>query len=106
MQKIWFDLSTPNTDIARRQTFDLKGEIQTDARYSDYQFLPGGFRFPLGVDVQFPDTDTHLDITFTDATGVAVNGSVPNELFVLDPHPGAKIYKFEPRDTASVTQQR
>jgi len=106
LQKIWFDLSTENVDVVRRETYDKTGRIETDARYSDYQFVSGGLRLPLSVDVEFPQTETNLSITFPDATGIRVNSDVPAEAFVMDPHPGAKIYRFEPQDQGSVTQQR
>jgi membrane protein YqaA with SNARE-associated domain len=103
---VWFDLSTETVDVVRRETYGRSGRIESDARYSDYQFVSGGLRLPMHIEVQFPVTETNLGITFLDPTGVAVNTDVPPDAFVLDSHPGAKVYKFEPQDADSVTQQR
>ena len=36
LQRIWFDLSTDNVDVVRRQTYTTTGDIETDTRYSGH----------------------------------------------------------------------
>lgn len=106
VQKIWFDLSTQNFDIVRRQTFTVGGDVETDTQYSGHQLLLGSVRYPSRVDFQIIDTDTLIRIN-VDPTQVALNAEVDEKIFELEPHPGATIYKFEPRDTGTtVTQQQ
>ena len=53
VQRIWFDLSTEN-DVVVRRHYDRSGSLESDTRYSNYQFVPGGLRVSLSVDLQFP----------------------------------------------------
>jgi len=105
VQRIWFDLSTDQADVYRRQTWTTVGLLDTDTRYLDYQLTSAGVRFPSKVEIQFVPTDTLIKIHLhTDQANF--NASLPPDAFDLDPHPDAKIYKFEPLTTEAVSQQR
>jgi hypothetical protein len=104
LQKIWFDLSTPNVDLVRRLTFDRNGDVETDTHYSGHQPLgSGSVRYPSRIDVQFAANDTSLKITLDPKT-ITLNGDVDRDAFNFSPRPGAKTFRFEPVD--AVTQQR
>ena len=106
VQRIWFDLSTEQIDVVRRQTWNGNGEVETDTKYSAYESLPSGIRFPAKIDIDFPKTDTVINFALNPKDAV-FNGPLPAGAFDLNPHPEAKkTYKFEPVDAVSVTQQR
>jgi membrane protein YqaA with SNARE-associated domain len=94
---IWFDLSTPDFDVARRQSFNLNGEIETDTRYFGYEQL-GSLRYPSKFEIQLFDTGTILEIEL-DPKQAEFNTEIPADTFAFDPHPGAKITRFEPRES-------
>jgi membrane protein YqaA with SNARE-associated domain/outer membrane lipoprotein-sorting protein len=104
VQKFWFDLNTQNFDVVRRQTYDSNGELETDTRYFGHQSLEGALRYPSRIEIQFLATNTLIKIQL-DPKDAVFNGDVPDEALQFPPHPGAKVFNFEPR-TASVTQQR
>jgi outer membrane lipoprotein-sorting protein len=105
VQRIWFDLSSENFDVTRRQTWKRTGELETDTKYADYQSVPAGIRFPAKVEIQFAATDTMIEIGLNPKDAV-FNAGIPADAFKFNNHPDAKIYKFEPADTQSITQQR
>jgi membrane protein YqaA with SNARE-associated domain len=105
VQKIWFNLNTENADIVRRQTYDDKGELETDTRYSGHQSLSASLRYPSRIEIKFLGTNTLIKINL-DPKQAVFNGDVPQEALEFHPHPGAQIFRFEPRTTAAVTQQR
>jgi membrane protein YqaA with SNARE-associated domain len=106
VQRIWFDLSTENADVARRQTFTPVGDLETDTRYSMYQQIPGSsVRYPSVIEFRIVDTDTLIRFD-VDPTQVALNQDIPPGILELDPHPGAKVHRFEPRVSGTVSEQR
>jgi len=106
VQRIWFDLSTEQIDVVRRQTWGPNGELETSTKYEDYETLPSGIRFPARIEIEFPGTDTLIKFTLNPKDAV-FNAGIPDDTFELNPHPEAKkTFKFEPVDAASVTQQR
>jgi hypothetical protein len=97
VQKIWFDLSTEKIDIARRQTFDRSGEVETDTQYSAFEPVgSAGVRYPGKIDIKFVPTDTDLKISMN-PQGIRINRLDSRAAFELEPHEGAKIFKFEPQ---------
>jgi hypothetical protein len=105
LQRFWFDLSTNNVDLVRRQTYTPTGDVETDTRYSEHEPI-GSLRYPSKVDFHILASDTLIRIE-VDPSQVSLNTEIPTEFFELNPHPGAKIYKFEPSDVgAAVNQQR
>jgi outer membrane lipoprotein-sorting protein len=105
IQRIWFDLSTETIDVSRRQTWKRTGELETDTKYSEYQSVPAGIRFPGKVQIQFAATDTLIEIGLNPKDAV-FNAGIPPDTFKFNNHPDAKIFKFVPADTQSITQQR
>jgi len=107
VERIWFDLSTEQVDIVRRQTWDSNGVLETDTQYRKYESLPSGIRFPAEIDIDFSGTDTLIKFTLNPKDAI-FNAGLPPDTFELKPHPEAKkTYKFEPIDAASsITQQR
>jgi outer membrane lipoprotein-sorting protein len=107
VQRIWFDLSTEQVDIVRRQTWDSNGTLETDTKYGKYESLPSGIRFPAEIDIDFPGTDTLIKFTLNPKDAL-FNTGLAADTFELKPHPEAKkTYKFEPVGAASsITQQR
>jgi membrane protein YqaA with SNARE-associated domain/outer membrane lipoprotein-sorting protein len=103
--KIWFDLSTPERDIVRRQSYTATGDLDTDIRYSGHESLGASLRYPSKVDIRFYDPDTLIEIGL-EPTQAEFNTDIPDDKFRLAPHPDAKVFKFEPRDAGSVSQQR
>ena len=105
LQRFWFDLSTNNVDMVRRQTYTPTGDVETDTQYSGHEAI-GNLRYPARVDFHIVASDTVIRID-VDPSQVSLNTEIPKEFFELNPHPGAKIYKFEPSDAgAAVNQQR
>lgn len=106
LQRIWFDLSTEQVDVVRRQTWNNNGEVETDAKYGEWESLPSGLRFPARIEIDFPATDTSIKFALNPKDAI-FNAGLPPGTFELNPHPEAKkTYRFEPVDAASVTQQR
>lgn len=105
MQRMWFDLSTPSVDLVRRQTFVQSGELETDTNYGAYEATPSGIRFPSNVTIRFAAADTRLEIKLNPKE-IVFNAGIPPETFQFGAHPDAKIYKFVPADSQSITQQR
>ena len=106
IQKIWFDLSTVEGDVYRRQTWTRSGLLETDTKYFNYEPTAAGIRFPSKVEIQFVPTDTLIKIDLH-PNQAQFNAGLPPETFEFDPHPDAKmIYKFEPAAAETVSQQR
>jgi len=106
VQRFWFNLNTENADIVRRQTYDDKGELETDTVYSGHQSLSASLRYPSRIEMQFVATNTLIKINL-DPKQAVFNGDVPLEALQFHQHPGAQIFQFEPRSTTgAVTQQR
>ena len=105
LQRIWFDLSTANIDLVRRQTFTRNGELETDTTYSQHESLPSGIRFPAKVVIRFAAAETTIDIELNPKE-VVFNAGISPDMFQFGSHPDAKIYKFVPDETPSITQQR
>ena len=103
VQKFWFDQSTENVDLIRRQTFNSRGGLETDTRYSDLQPLGTSLRYPSKIDIHFLETDTLLKISI-DRKQLVLNGNVDRDAFEFLPRPGIPTFNFEPREL--VTQQR
>ena len=103
--KIWFDLSTPERDIVRRQAYTASGDLDTDVRYSGHETLGPSLRYPSKVEINFFETDTLIEIAL-DPTQAQFNTDIPDDKFQIAPHPRAKVFKFEPREAGSVSQQR
>ena len=105
VQRFWFDLSTKEIDLVRRQTFMRNGELETDTTYGVHVSLPAGIRFPSKVAIHFAAADTTLDLELKPEEAV-FNAGIPPDTFQFNSHPDAKIYKFVPDETPSITQQR
>ena len=106
VQRVWFDLSTENADLTRRQTFASNGDLETDTLYKKYQQIPGSsVRYPSEIDLHILDTDTLIKFD-VDPAQIVLNQEVPPGILELDPHPGAKVFKFEPRASGTVSEQR
>jgi membrane protein YqaA with SNARE-associated domain len=100
VEKIWFDLSSPKQEVARRQAFKDDGEVETDVRYSGWQLARGSdTAIPSNVQIEFPDRETVLTIT-VDPQSATLNGKLSESAFELDP--GDAIVKPLPtKDVAS-----
>lgn len=103
--KIWFDLSTKDVDVVRRQTYTASSQLETDTAYSGYESLSPTLRYPSRFDIELYDTDTSIQIDF-DLKQTQFNTEIPQERFRFDTHPNAKTFKFEPRDADAVSLQQ
>lgn len=98
VEKVWFDLSSPQLEISRRMMFGKDGSIEMDARFSEYHELPdSNLRFPSVIGIQFPDRDLALKVTLQDPDRVTLNMDLPPALFELPPHNGYDIVRLEPK---------
>ena len=96
IEKVWFDLSTPEVDVVRRQIFAEDGEVERDIQYANHApFGSGAVRYPTRITVQFVPTDTLLTIV-TDPNTMKLNTAVDPEAFELGTHRNAEICKLEP----------
>jgi membrane protein YqaA with SNARE-associated domain/outer membrane lipoprotein-sorting protein len=105
LQRYWFDLSTEKIDLVRRQTWNGKDELEVDAKYAEFESLQSGIRYPGKIEIEFAATDTLIQIAL-DPKDAVFNSALPANTFDFNPHPEAKIYRFEPAGSSSVTQQR
>jgi membrane protein YqaA with SNARE-associated domain len=96
LQTVWFDLSTPDVDIVRRQIYDRNGDVERDTRYSNHTKLgKDSVRYPTRFQIHFVPTDTNLTIS-TDPKAIRVNTDVDPEAFELGTHKGAEVCRLEP----------
>ena len=104
LQKVWFDLSTPEVDIVRREIFDKDGEVERDTTYANPAPLGAAeTRYPTRFNIQFVATDTLLTIT-TDPKTMTLNTTVDPDAFVLGTHNrNAEVCTLEP--AAAVAKQ-
>ena len=107
LQRIWFDLTTPNMDIVRRQTYTRTGDLDTDVQYSDHESVSDTLRYPSTIEIHLYETDTALKITL-DPKDAEFNKDIDEERFQFpsERHKGSKTLKFEPREPGTVTEQR
>jgi|SRR5579872_959211 len=82
---IWFDRT--NLQMARQILFDPKGEILTDARYTDWSTFDG-VSFPKVIDINRPQDEYGVVITVVKAT---INKSITNEKFTLQQPEGTVL---------------
>jgi hypothetical protein len=80
--KFWFDLSTAERDIVRRQSYGANGEQETDVLYSGYESLGDTLRYPSKVDIHLYDTDTLIKIDL-DPRQAEFNTEIPDDKFRL-----------------------
>ncbi len=95
LQRVWFDLSTPDVDIVRRQIFNEDGELERDTQYENPATVGrGSLRYPTRFTVHFVASDTRLTITM-DPSNMTLNNPVDPDAFVLGTHRNAEVCKFE-----------
>jgi len=85
LRNVWFDRST--LEIVRQQTFDDKGDVVTDARYSNWE-REGKVPYPKRIVITRPKDEYELTISFEK---VLFNQPIAQEKFELSPPPGAKV---------------
>ena len=100
VEKVWFDLSTPDVDAVRRQIFDQVGEVERDIRYADHVPLGSGVRYPTRFTVQFVATDTLITIK-VDPMSMILNSPGDPEAFELGTHKNAQVCRMEPTAVAN-----
>jgi len=94
VQKVWFDLSTPDVEFVRRQIFDEDGEVEIDTQYANHAPLGNGaVRYPRRVTVQFVSTDTVLTIAADPQ--MTVNMEIDPDAFELGTHKNAEVCRLE-----------
>jgi len=95
---IWFSRLTLN--VIRQIIFNAKGEILTDARYSDWKTYDG-WLFPHVIDINRPQDEYGVVITLVKAD---INKSISDSKFVLERPEGTVLQvlgaKPEPKDPA------
>ena len=85
VEKVWFDLSAPAQQIARRQTFKDTGEVDADVRYSGWEIAKDSeIAIPSNIQIEFPDREILLTITI-DPSSATLNGKLSETAFELDP---------------------
>ena len=94
---VWFDRLTLH--IVRQMIFDLKGEILSDARYSDWK-VNNGVPFPKVIDINRPKDDYGVVITLLK---VQINEPLSDEKFALEQPEGTvlQILGTKPRQRAA-----
>lgn len=85
VRNVWFDRST--LEIVRQQTFDEKGDVVTDARYSTWE-RQGGVVFPKRIVITRPRDEYELSISFEK---LLFNQPIALEKFELLPPAGVKV---------------
>jgi outer membrane lipoprotein-sorting protein len=95
---IWFDRLTLH--IVRQMIFDPRGEILSDARYSDWKIYDG-VPFPKVIDINRPKDEYGVVLTLTKAD---INKPITTDKFVLEQPEGTALHvlgkKPEPRSAA------
>jgi outer membrane lipoprotein-sorting protein len=108
-RNIWFSRITLN--IIRQVIFDGKGNILTDARYSDWKTYDG-FLFPRIIDINRPQDEYGVVITVVKAD---INKPINDSKFVLEQPEGTVLQvldgKLEPRaatpaETSSASRKK
>jgi len=82
---VWFDRLTLH--IVRQMIFDRKGEILSDARYSDWK-LYNGVPFPKVIDINRPKDDYGVVLTLLK---VEINEPMSDEKFALEQPEGTVL---------------
>lgn len=85
LRQIWFDRIT--LDIDRQLIFDAKGDILTDARYSDWKVYDR-VRFPAHVEINRPKDEYGVVMT---VQKMDMNKPLGDEKFVLERPEGATV---------------
>jgi hypothetical protein len=85
VRDVWFD--RPSLHIARQMIFDLKGEIVSDARYSDWK-VHDGVPFPKVIDINRPKDDYGVVLTLLK---VQINEAMSDEKFALEQPEGTVL---------------
>lgn len=86
-RKIWFD--RVNLQVARIQTYDSAGQLESDVRYSDW----GGFgdeKYPRQISLNRPASDYNLDIHIVRLT---LNLAIAPDRFVLKQPSGTELVR-------------
>jgi hypothetical protein len=84
-RKIWFDRT--NLDVARLETYNLHGGVESDVRYSDWQDA-GEKIYPRQISISRPGDDYKLEITIKKLT---LNESISADRFVLEQPKGTEL---------------
>lgn len=84
-KRIWFDRS--NLTIARIETFESGGKIDSDVRYSGWDTF-GTVKFPRQISLARPANDYKLQIGITKLTP---NEAISADRFVLEQPPGTEL---------------
>jgi outer membrane lipoprotein-sorting protein len=82
---VWFDRLSLH--IARQMIFDSKGEIVSDARYSDWKVY-NGVPFPKVIDINRPKDDYGVVLTLLK---VQINEAMSDEKFALEQPEGTVL---------------
>ena len=98
---VWFDRLTLH--IVRQMIFDLKGEILSDARYSDWKVFDG-VPFPKVIDINRPKDGYGVVLTLLKAD---INKPITDDKFALEQPEGSVLQvlgaKPAPRPNAPAT---
>ncbi len=86
-RKIWFDRS--NLDVARIQTFDAGGKLNSDVQYNGWDNF-GAVRYPRQILLARPRSDYQLQIGIIKLT---TNEPIPPERFVLQQPAGTQLVR-------------
>jgi outer membrane lipoprotein-sorting protein len=84
-RKIWFD--RVNLKISRLQTYDSRGKIASDIRYTGWDVFDS-VKYPRQIALSRPANDYTLQIGITKVT---FNEPLPDDRFVLKKPPGAEL---------------
>jgi outer membrane lipoprotein-sorting protein len=96
-RKIWFDRSSVITtqnpslagqlEIARIETYDASGKIESDVRYAGWDVF-GGDKYPRQISIDRPESDYQLQIGITKLT---IGQPVTPDRFVLKQPAGTQL---------------
>ena len=89
VRKIWVE--RVGLTIARQQVFTDAGQIASDIVYLNEARVEG-FSFPQRIRIDRPLDAYSLDVEFRNWR---INPDLPDDAFVLKPHPGAQIIHLE-----------
>jgi outer membrane lipoprotein-sorting protein len=107
-RKIWFDRSSAVTtqnpslagqwEIARIETYDASGKIESDVRYAGWDVF-GGDKYPRQISIDRPESDYQLQIGITK---LVIGQAVTADRFVLKQPAGTQLVNVgeENRDSS------
>ena len=92
-RKIWFDRR--DLEVSRIETYGPKGALLSDARFADWQPLPGAGEhagspeaFPMSIQIARPHDDYTLDLA---VTKIQLNENLAAERFQLEQPAGSEL---------------